>query len=250
MLSVWQKLMHNANATAADRVEASLLRFPAYAINLDSRADRWAQVAQEFAQLRWPVTRWSAVQYEKSPNALPTGAAGCLESHRQIWRHALGAPHDTFAVFEDDVVFSGDFKDIFPAVLADLPQDWDVLHLHSFHASTETVTPRVVRFCAQGWGSHGYLLRANVCEKLLRQTSDARAPVDWQLTRGLVQNGGQVYGTSLACTLCFQRGDDSDIPHSAQLHYWRTQLKKHWRAATETAIHEQADVQGKSSTTG
>lgn len=235
--------MHNVNDIAADQAEPLHARFPAYAINLDSRPDRWQQAAQEFAQLGWPVTRWSAVRYDTSPNKLSLGAAGCLESHRQIWQHALAEKHAVVAVFEDDVVFSGDFKDIFPAVLADVPADWDVLHLHSFRAQTAVVTPRVVRFLAACWGSHGYLLQTRICEKLLAFSS--HMPVDWQLTQGVSKIGGQVYGPALACTLCFQRGADSDIPGSAQLGFWRAQLKKHWHAASKKSLYEQADVAGK-----
>jgi GR25 family glycosyltransferase involved in LPS biosynthesis len=234
-------LSQDISAVACDYTQ-----LPAFVINLDARANRWALTQEEFARLRWPVTRWRAVKYEKSPNKLSVGAAGCLESHRQIWRHALENNYSIVAVFEDDVVFSGDFIDIFPAVRADVPADCDVLHLHCFRASTQVVTPRVVRFLATCWGSHGYLVTAKACEKLL--TFPAHMPVDYQLTRQLIQNNGQVYGTSLDCTLCFQRGDDSDIPASAQLAYWRAQRQRYWRPGT--APHEQADVQGSPSTAG
>ncbi len=193
---------------------------PAFCINLDTRPDRWAQAEAEFQRVAWPVERWPAMRYATSPvPGLSAGAAGCLESHRQLWRHCLAAGFSVMAVFEDDGVLAPRFKDIYSSVAAQLPADWEVWHLHSTHARTAPVSEAIVAYRSNGWGSHGYLIRPSACEKLLQL--DSAQPVDAQLTGGLLALGGQPYGTALGCALCLQRGEDTDIPVNSQVDYWR-----------------------------
>jgi GR25 family glycosyltransferase involved in LPS biosynthesis len=200
---------------------------PAYVINLDFRNDRWDQAKKEFEKIEWFVTKWKAVHYIESPSSLSAGHAGCLESHRQIWRNVIQNGSKIAAIFEDDAVFPGNFRSIFPVVLSEVPDDWDVLHLHSFRAETEPVTEKIVRFLRWGWGSHGYLITAKACEALL--TFSNEIPTDAQLMYELNRVGKMVYGVAQPYTLCFQRGEDSDIPNTAQTAYWKEQLDLHWK---------------------
>lgn len=203
-------------------------QIPAFCINLDARPKRWELARAEFAKVGWPVTRWPAVTYERSPAAnLVPGHAGCLDSHRQLWRKCLDERLPAIAIFEDDAVLPSDFIDIFPRAAAELPPDWALWHLHSTKARTQPVGEYVVRIKSRMWGTHGYLIRPAACEALL--AIPAYEPVDYRMTDSYLRFGGQPFGTALRWALCFQRGEDTDIPTSAQLQFWRNQRAQHCR---------------------
>lgn len=206
----------------------SLSELPAFCVNLDSRPDRWAAAQAEFARVSWPVKRWPGVVYATTPSrVVPKEHAGCLDSHRQLWQHCLDMQYPVMAVFEDDVVLASDFIDIFAAAVRELPDDWALWHLHASHAKTVPMGPRTVRVVSAMWGSHGYLLRPAACARLLG--IPGYDTVDRRLSQGYLKAGGQPLGTALGSALCFQRGDDSDIPKSAQLSFWRKQREQFWR---------------------
>lgn len=201
---------------------------PAFCINLDARADRWAQAQDEFARVEWPVRRWAAACLPAPPSSpLSAGHYGCLESHRQIWRYCLTEQLDMVAVFEDDVVLASDLKDIFAASYAELPPDWDVWHFHSSHATCEPATPRLVRITGKMWGTHGYLIRAAGCKKLLALPDSE--PIDYRMSEALHANNGRIYGSDMKYALAFQRGVDSNIPETAALGFWRAQRRQFGR---------------------
>lgn len=203
-------------------------QIPAFCVNLAARADRWSQAQIEFARIAYPVTRWFAAHYAQSPYpGLSTGAAGCLDSHKALWRHCLNENLDMIAVFEDDVVFSSDFAAVFPLAAAELPEDWDVWHLHSSKVPQSGAGKYLVRARNKLWGTHGYLIRRRGCERALALPDDV--PADYRLSEYLDQRGGQVYATRQEHALAFQQGDDSDIPRTAQLEFWREQRQRFCR---------------------
>lgn len=205
---------------------------PAFCINLDRRPDRWSKVEREFSNLAWPVNRVSAVETPKElVTRLKSPAAGCLESHRKVWRMVSGLESDVAAVFEDDVVFPSDFGKVFPEAFSELPEDWKVWHLHSFGIKQmrnfKINGKHITKLNSHGWGSHGYLVRRHFAETLLStSTKMANKPVDMLLTLGIKSKGFQPYGVIPESTLCFQRGEDTDILHGSQCHYWRKALNR------------------------
>ncbi len=202
----------------------------AFCVNLDARADRWKLAKAEFARVCWPVKRWSAILYDKSPYPpLALGHAGCLDSHKALWRHCLVEKLELMAVFEDDVVFPADFASIFATTAAELPTDWDLWHLHSTRARVTHVSEHLVRITGNMWGSHGYVVNARGCEKLLALEKKHDQPVDYYMSGVFSEAGGQVYGVPVAHALVFQRGDDTDIPGTAQLDFWRQQRARYCR---------------------
>lgn len=204
-------------------------QIPAFCINLDRRADRWALVESEFARLAWPVTRWRAVEHEKSPyDGLRPAQAACLDSHKQLWRHALAQNHPAVAIFEDDVVFSRDFKDIFPRAAAQLPADWEVWHLHSSRAALKPVNALLVQIVGQMWGTHGYLISRQGCEKALALPDTD--PVDYRISAILHHAAGKVYGLRMPTALAFQSGElASDIPNTDQSNFYKRQRARFCR---------------------
>lgn len=203
-------------------------QIPAFCINLDARPKRWELAQAEFDKVGWPVTRWPAVTYVQSPaeNLVP-GHAGCLDSHRQLWRKCRDEQLPVMAVFEDDAVLPSDFIDIFARAASELPPDWALWHLHSTKARTQRAGSYIVRLQSRMWGTHGYLIRPAACAALL--DIPAYEPVDYRMTDGYLRVGGQPFGTALRWALCFQRGEDTDIPTSAQLQFWRNQRAQYCR---------------------
>lgn len=194
----------------------------AFCINLDTRPERWRQATEQFARLEWSVTRQAGVVYSASPYAaLDPPHAGCLDSHKAIWRQCVERNLGVVAVFEDDVVFPSYFKDIFVQASAQLPAGWALWLLHSFRARTARYSENLVRIKGSAWGTHAYLVTQRACELLLGLPDDK--PADGRVTTGLLSQSTQVFGSSRARTLAFQRGDDSDIPSTAQVEFWRRQ---------------------------
>lgn len=207
---------------------------PAFCINLDSRPDRWVAVQEQFRKLGWPVTRFSAVRYEsKSPNRLSVNHAGAMDSHKKVWGMISELKCEVAAVFEDDAMFPSDFADVFPKAYGELPEDWQVWHLHSFGPQqTRNIVPNgtlTTRLMRTGWGAHGYLLKKKFASKLIDFCDSKKMNDDVLLTSGLLSHGVQPYGTMLKHTLCFQSGIDSNIPETAQVRYWKAVMNTYNR---------------------
>lgn len=200
----------------------------AFCVNLDRRADRWAQAQAEFARISLPVSRWPAVAHQRSPyRTMHRAAAGCLDSHRQIWQHCIDAQLSVVAVFEDDVVFTSDFAAVFAAAASELPTDWCVWHLHATHAPHVVLGDYVVRILGEIWGTHGYIINQRGCQLALELPNTE--PVDVRISRLMYEADGRVYGVHQTRALVFQRGDDSDIPRTAKLAFWRDQRARFGR---------------------
>jgi GR25 family glycosyltransferase involved in LPS biosynthesis len=134
-------------------------------------------------------------------------------------------------VFEDDIQFSPRFSTIAPFLYAELTPGWDLWHLHGAKAKApigmnmRRVFP--LRPGGKCWGSHGYLISKTAAAKLLALTSDK--PVDVILSSVFTNAGGRVFCTHLSHTLCFQTGDDTDIPATEQLAFWQRLRKRYCR---------------------
>jgi GR25 family glycosyltransferase involved in LPS biosynthesis len=207
---------------------------PAFCINLDRRPDRWKQVQKEFEKIGWLAKRWSAKQYEKSPyDSMEAGAAGVLDSHREIWRRALDSNLEIVAIFEDDVIFSGDFTEVYSEAVKELPSDWLCWHLHTSGIRQSNESKPIGRYinslATHGWGAHGYILKRPCLETLVSYKTIVQQRVDTILTLGLKSAGVQPYGTIPKYTLCFQSGEDSDIAETSQLGYWKKQISYLYR---------------------
>lgn len=218
----------------ADGGSVNYRDIPAFCINLDRRPDRWAKAKREFEKIGWPVARWPATQYEKSPyGSMQAGAAGVLDSHRSIWKMALDSGLKVLAIFEDDVIFPNDFAEVYEQAAKELPSDWQCWHLHTsgIRQSNESkpIGKYINRLATHGWGAHGYILR-NPCPRTLADyKTQVQQRVDTILTLGLKSAGVQPYGTVPNHTLCFQSGEDSDIAETSQLGYWQKQVSYFFR---------------------
>jgi hypothetical protein len=218
-----------AQSAFADSCRLSDIR--AFCINLDARTDRWEQAQQRFKQLDWPVTRWPGVKLTQSHYAgLSTAHAGCLDSHKQIWQHCVDNKLGVIAVFEDDVLFSTDFIEVFCAAAKELPSDWHLWHLHSANAyNTKVVGRYLVEYSSGGWGTQGYLVTENCCSRLLAMDDGYNRPVDCRTTGCLTDAGVPPHGMIPEYTLCFQDGGASDIPDTADINFWLWHRGRYYR---------------------
>jgi GR25 family glycosyltransferase involved in LPS biosynthesis len=208
---------------------------PAFCINLDNRSDRWSKVKEQFDAIGWSVSRVSALTHKDCPKyRLTPGQAGCIESHKKIWNIVSKCNCEVVAVFEDDAVFPSDFDQIFPKAYQELPSDWKVWHLHSFGPrqmnSILQYGSCLTKLTKSGWGFHGYLIKVNFALQVLSLSSKfENLNIDALLTHGLIKSGIQPYGVLPELTLCFQRGEDTDIPETKQNKYWTNMRLRYTR---------------------
>jgi GR25 family glycosyltransferase involved in LPS biosynthesis len=115
-----------------------------YVINLDERPEKWALLQPVFKELGLHVNRVSAINgwllpketiselqgpYQEFP-CIPHGAVGCMLSHISVLKDAYDRGFQMIWIFEDDVVFKEDIKQI-PQLLKKLSvidPYWDVFY--------------------------------------------------------------------------------------------------------------------------
>jgi glycosyl transferase, family 25 len=62
---------------------------------------------------------------------LTAGEIGCYLSHVAAWRKILEQKLETALICEDDIVWRVDANDVVDQFMAEVPEDWDILHFHS-----------------------------------------------------------------------------------------------------------------------
>lgn len=126
---------------------------PIVCISLDRRTDRWKNVQAAAAVANLPVTRVSAVDasqfvaHKHPAVSLATahnifykmrrshyeidaaGAIGCSLSHFKVWKQLLDSSAPAMIVFEDDVQIPPDLGLRLQKILAETPDEWDILQL-------------------------------------------------------------------------------------------------------------------------
>ena len=104
-----------------------------YCVNLSWRDDRWASFTSHYPTCLPPVIRLNAIDRKrvKPPDWYKAGkgAWGCYRSHLRIIEECLNDVVGSVLILEDDVVFSHDFEDRAPAIVSELPPQWDMLYL-------------------------------------------------------------------------------------------------------------------------
>ena len=218
---------------------------PTFCINLESRPDRWRSSRKELDRFGFCPVRIPAIKAQYPPefdfsrrwspgDLLTPGQEACMASHRLAWETAMQTNCDTFAFFEDDILFPSDFGDIFAEAYGELPDDWGVWHLHSFGPNQEATAARLKKYLtilsSNGYGSHGYLVKRDIVESvLLKFPSPNNEPVDLYLTLGMMQCGVKVYGVFNEHALCFQTAIDSNIIETSTGEYYKQMGKKYYR---------------------
>lgn len=108
-------------------------------INLDRRADRWADFLASAAP-HIPANRIERFSAFDAQNLLipswwkgTPGGYACTLSHRFAISRAFAAGAESALIFEDDAMLAPDFGARLPAFMSSVPQDWHLLYLGGQH---------------------------------------------------------------------------------------------------------------------
>lgn len=202
-----------------------LKEIKSFCINLDRRPDRWHSVQKEFDKIGVAPTKVSALEGCPPAHPMTWNQTSVLNSHKKTWDSIIGSELEIAAVFEDDVVFSSDFHDVLEKSIRELPEGWELLNLHSTHAAVKSLGTYTNLIVKDLWGAHGYIVKKQAVKRLM----NIAIQVDGALSKGFVAHGGTPYGIKQEWTVCFQRGEDSDIPETQQLDFWKEFRRKYWR---------------------
>lgn len=94
-----------------------------FCINLQRRPDRWNSANQEFINMDIPIWWMNGIDMPEDP------ATGDNLVHHQIIKHAQVEKWDHVVIFEDDVHFVNNPKEVILKALEELPSDWDMFYL-------------------------------------------------------------------------------------------------------------------------
>ena len=109
-----------------------------YCINLDRRTDRYEEVQKEFLKIGANVERISGID-GKTQTDIPgltlkeRSCYGLTSTHYKIIKNAKINAYESILIFEDDVMFTDNFNEIFNEKIKFLPNDWDLFYLGGNH---------------------------------------------------------------------------------------------------------------------
>jgi glycosyl transferase family 25 len=120
---------------------------------------------------------------------LHPGEIGCMLSHRNVWQQFLDEEMDSALIFEDDAVLRDDCCELGKTVLAQVPDDWDVIYLHSHFpvgsgqgcdSGRKKISENVYRAFQEHGGAAGYALsgRRGAAEYLIERSTPVSYPAD------------------------------------------------------------------------
>jgi GR25 family glycosyltransferase involved in LPS biosynthesis len=138
-------------------------------ISLERRPERLARTTARLqaANLAW---RWFP--------AIDGGWRGCKASHVTLWQQAVSAGR-TLAVMEDDVCLLPRLTERLEGLLAEIPDDWDVLFLGGHPVGQPRWTGTTcARVPAVMW-THAYLARPEALAYSLDAIAELDAPLDY-----------------------------------------------------------------------
>jgi GR25 family glycosyltransferase involved in LPS biosynthesis len=113
------------------------------------------------------------------------GAVGASLSHFKAWEYARTSAAPAVIVFEDDALSPTDFNKRLDALLADLPENWDVITFYNTPYSggktgcvadpTESTTWKT---CTSLMGAHAYMVSHRGASRLLERAYPIEMHVD------------------------------------------------------------------------
>lgn len=141
----------SAKSTSQDNIMLNNFFSKIVCISLDNRPDRWEECVRVFKKQNLDVERLPAI-YGKDLN-IPTendvwyhGVLGCSISHLFAVKYAKQLNLDNILILEDDVEFIEDVNKKFLDILAELPEDWDMVYFGGNHCEIpRKVSPHLSR---------------------------------------------------------------------------------------------------------
>ena len=125
---------------------------------------------------------------KKQGRVLSPAEVGCYLSHYSVWERIAAENIPAAIVAEDDAVFTADFSRVVAAA-ADIPHEWDVIHLRPNPRKKKETTLfqiddsySVCRMKGRVVLAIGYLVSAAGAKKLLSQLREINDTLDWALS--------------------------------------------------------------------
>jgi GR25 family glycosyltransferase involved in LPS biosynthesis len=151
-----------------------------YCLNLDRRPDRKAKCVEIFDKLGIEVEFFSAIDKEKIENTsrITTGQLACLSSHYNIIRKAKKYNQKRILIFEDDVIFSDKFNEVFSENIENVPDDWKMLYFGGNHLNGKTPIADNVLMMMGSLTTHAYAVNDGMYDIILDKLQHCMWPVD------------------------------------------------------------------------
>lgn len=119
------------------------------------------------------------------PYYVTPGHIGCSLSHYMLWQTCMHLPDDYFLVFEDDIVLTHGFADIFERIVPTLPDDWEFAFVGYYFLPDSAQITRVGKYLRKTNISplctHAYMVHKRGLPKLLAEGFRIWCHVDEQL---------------------------------------------------------------------
>lgn len=184
--------------------------FEVICINLENRQDRWEESIKEFHKAHLNMV----YRYEVIPNLNPV--VGCAESHFEVLEYCLKKDKHAM-IFEDDVKFINDYKNIYEYLNELDNRDWDMLYMggnitYPFYRISDKIA-RVFRIQS----THAYCVNKKLIPTILSRKYLLGKPMDLIYSEDIVPNN-MCYIT--VPMLAIQRPSYSDIEQKRVDYNW------------------------------
>jgi glycosyl transferase family 25 len=154
-----------------------------YLINMDKDTDRLEKVTKECDIVNIKFERFSGLKVsDLSQNILDKyipketqkyDTNSMIESglnHLFVWQNAIQKQYKNILVLEDDIYFTDDFNEYFKNVMAELPEDYDILYLgynDIIYEAPEDCSFNYIYKPILPYGLHGYIVSNKGLKKLV-----------------------------------------------------------------------------------
>ena len=237
------------------------MNIPMVCISLDRRPDRWAEFSKraktaDVRVLRLPAVdakefdavKHSAVSLLTAHNIKfkvrrahyeidTAGAVGASLSHFKAWNYLINSASSSLIVFEDDAMIPADFKERLEKVVAELPQEWDMITFYN----TEFLTSRgckpdpttaPLESCNGLMGAHAYMISRRGAQRLLARAYPIELHVDAYIA--FMARMGHIKMLWNPAMQVEQPFDNSDIAHgNTRILNIPTDMDKFWITALD-----------------
>lgn len=176
--------IHNSVSSRQYNIEvAEISIHKAYVISLNYRQDRRKDVNCQFENIRMHFEFFDAFHLDNYNNLnkyftnnslkyLSHGALGCAYSHLQLIEHiSIQNSKEYFLIFEDDVLFSAEFRTKFNDLLKYYPINADLFFLGSRNERKRDIKLKCKHSYNQTYnarlGAYAYMINANSARKII-----------------------------------------------------------------------------------
>lgn len=143
------------------------------------------------------------------PYYVTAGHLGCSLSHYMLWQTCMHLPDEQFLIFEDDIVLTHGFAEIYESITPTLPEDWEFAFVgYNFLPDTAQIS-KVGRFLRKSsippLCTHAYMVHKRGLPKLLAEGYRIWCHVDEQLREYVLPRMNvYLYPDGLAKQLSFE----------------------------------------------